>query len=272
MSDLHAKRMNILNLVASGDLTLEQGNRLLVQLENQAAEEAVQAAATAWPTTLAPASEDPDPPAAPAQEMAAQAPVDPAVSSVAATTLAPEPPTVASDPSSEADPPLAAAAVQPDAVTAEAKRSGGSRGLWAVPFVLGLLLTLVSVNWMYLGYAAAGLGWGFWLSFIPLALGILMMWAGWEMRRARWLHLRVRQPAGERHGSFSISLPLPIGLTRWAVQRFGKYSPDMNGQSVGDIWDGLEEALAADGPMHIYVDDEHGEQVEVWIDGPNSNQ
>jgi len=264
MSDIHDRRMRILNLVASGELTLEQGNRLLTQLDDGAANQVAQANATVWPTALAPAGEDPDPPAAPALPEPQMQQTTPAAG------------LVDNDPPPAGDPPPAAAtaynSLRPDEVVQETRRLGGSRGWWAVPFILGLLLTLVSVNWMYLGYAAAGLGWGFWLSFLPLALGIALMWAGWEMRLARWLHLRIHQRPGHTPGTVAISMPLPIGATRWALQRFGKYSPGVNGMTPDDILDELDQALAADGPMHIYVDSERGEQVELWIDGPTENK
>jgi hypothetical protein len=258
MSDLRERRINILNLVASGELTLEQGNRLLLQLEDGASSESSRStpSTTAWPTTLAPAGEDPDPPAAPVL-------LEP---DLKFTTSAAG--RVDNDPPPAFDPPPAAAPSSPDEVVQETRHSGGSRGLWLLPFLVGLFLTLVSVNWMYLGFAAAGLGWGFWLSFLPLALGILLMWAGWEMRQARWLHLRIRQRPGRTPGTVAISVPLPIGLTRWALQRFSKFSPGVNGQNVGELLDELDEAIAADGPMHVYVDGNRGEQVELWIDGP----
>ncbi len=36
------------------------------------------------------------------------------------------------------------------------------------------------------------------------------------------------------------------------------------------ILDELDQAVAKDGPMHIFVDDEDGDEVEIWIDGPRS--
>ena len=272
MTDKHTRRMNILNLVASGELTLDQGNRLLSQLDQQADDDEMQAAATVWPTTapaehrdyMAPDGEAPESPTA----LAA-----PAVETL--TVTAPAGPAVNDPPPTAGPVPVAAAgsgAASTAEVVKEDARSGGSRGWWLVPFLLGLVLTLVSVNWMYLGFAAAGLGWGFWLSFLPLALGILLMWAGWEMRGARWLHLRVQQRPGHTPSQIAISIPLPIGLTRWAIQRFGRYSPGVNGQNPVDILDELDQALAADGPMHIYVDDEHGEKVELWVDGPRQTR
>ncbi len=244
--DLRQRRMEILHRVESGELSPEDGNRLLLELEEREAEGdsvvvepvkvegfwadpvGVSAAAVAEPLQPAPV----------APELPLQGEVEGAPSS------------------------------QPVEEEAKPPKSGGWLGLWVVPFLLGLLLTLFSVNWMYQGWLLAGLSWGFWLSFIPFAIGVLLMWAGWEMRLARWLHLHIRQKPGEKPQVIAFSLPLPIGLTRWAVRRFGRYTPFPNGRDSGELLDELDQAFTADGPTHIFVDDEDGEQVEIWIDGP----
>ena len=112
---------------------------------------------------------------------------------------------------------------------------GGWRSLWLLLFLFGLLITLFAATWIYQGFIYAGLSWGFWLSFIPFGLGVLLMWAGWEMRMARWLHVRIRQEPGKRPETISFGIPLPIGLTRWAVKRFG--IPEL----VGGAWLGGED-------------------------------
>ncbi len=245
--DLRMRRMEILRRVESGELGPEDGNRLLLELEEREAEalpgvmESVKD--EGFPTGLeaaaAAVASDPIPPAPASPEPPLQGEVEEPVSSPPVTE--------------ESQPP----------------KSSGWLGLWMLPFVLGLILTVFSATWMYQGWLAAGLSWGFWLSLIPFAIGVLLMWAGWEARRARWLHLRIRQRPGSHPQVIAFSLPLPIGLTRWAVRRFGHYTPfATNGQDSGDILDELDQAFTADGPTHIFVDDKDGEQVEIWIDGP----
>jgi len=256
MVNMHERRMSILRRVESGELGLEDGNRLLLELEERAQDgvgDAVKAAAAPLTQTVTVSANLTVPPATQlADEPAALAAQNP-VSAAPAGPVVPQP-----------------QPVQTGQVVAEEKQASpaGWRPLWILPFLLGLFLTMISVNWMYLGWAAAGLGWGFWLSFFPLALGIGLMWMGWELRAARWLHLRIRQASGEHPRVIAFSLPLPIGLTRWAVQRFGKYSPQINGQDVGAFLDEFDQAIATDGPMHVYVDNQDGEQVEIWIEGP----
>lgn len=139
--------------------------------------------------------------------------------------------------------------------------------LWLIPFVLGLLLTLSAAVWMAQAWMAAAYSWGFWLSFIPLGLGVGLMWLGWETRRARWLHLRVKQGPGKRPRLIAISLPLPAGLLRWGMARSGRLSDNEKVQNVAQFLDEMNDAVAKDGPMHIFVDDDKdGEKVEIWIE------
>lgn len=151
--------------------------------------------------------------------------------------------------------------------TSQPEKTHRRSELWLLPFVLGLLLTLSSVSWMLQGYTIAGLSWGFWLSFFPLALGVVMMWFGWEVRQARWLHLRVNQKSGKFPKLIAFSFPIPTGLMRWGMQRFGHFQSVQQVQSVATFMEDLDAAVAKDGPMHILVDDDKdGEKVEIWID------
>jgi len=139
--------------------------------------------------------------------------------------------------------------------------------LWLIPFVLGLLLTVSAAMWMAQGWAAAPFGWGFWLSFFPLALGVGLMWLGWETRKARWLHLRMKQAPGKRPRQIAFSLPLPAGLLRWGMARSRGLSGNEKMQNVAQFVEEMNAAVANDGPMHILVDDDKdGEKVEIWID------
>jgi len=244
--DLRLRRLDILRRVESGELSLEDGNQLLFELEEREGEAAdlpgsgkmgdLQIASGDIPNAEVEINE------ASAGEPASFVPVEPEPGS-------PPPGQTAKDESPSA-------------------KMTSWRGLWVVSFLLGLLLTLVSANWMYLGLVSAGLSWGFWLSFIPFAIGVLLMWASWQMRLARWLHLHIRQRPGVRPQVIAFSLPLPIGLTRWVIQRFGRFSPSLNGQDGVEILEELDQVLAADDPMHVFVDGEDGQQVEIWVEGP----
>ena len=154
----------------------------------------------------------------------------------------------------------------PDAFSDDQESAGGH--WWLLVFIPGLLLLLAAANWMVEGYLAARLGWGFWLSFIPFGLGLLLTWFGWEIRMARWLSLHIRQKPGSHPREIYIKMPLPTGLIRWGLQRFGKFSMPASGKDIGDFIGELDQAVAADGPMHLLVDDPDGDRVEIKIDGP----
>jgi hypothetical protein len=145
------------------------------------------------------------------------------------------------------------------------------QGWWLLVFVPGLLLAVASVNWMYSGFLAAGLSWGFWLSFFPFALAVVLMWLGWEIRLARWLHLYIRQKRGSHPREIALSFPLPLGLLNWGIRRFGHFSSPIQGKNVADVLNEVDQAVTTDGLMHILVDDPDGDRVEIWIDGPKKH-
>ena len=84
--------------------------------------------------------------------------------------------------------------------------------IWLIPFLLGLLLTSLGGVWMVRGYQNHGLGWGFWLSWIPFLLGVGIMVLSWGMRRGCWLHVRIHQKPGSRPQKIDLSFPSPFGL------------------------------------------------------------
>lgn len=263
--DLHQRRIEVLRRVEAGELSPEEGSRLLLGLEQVAA---------SGPAPDAGLLEDVQPwqPAVKVQTVtvsdgapaaaAIALPAPAAASAQAGQSAGPTDGTPESGwAQSQAQETTQAAAPGP-----QARRVSGWRGLWLLPLLLGLFLTLVSINWMYLGLATAGLSWGFWLSFFPFALGVLLMWAGWELNGARWLHVRIRQRPGAHPEKLDFSIPLPLGLTRWVVRKFGRFSPQVNGKDVSDFLDEIDRATAQDGAMHLFVDDPDGSEVEVWIE------
>lgn len=136
------------------------------------------------------------------------------------------------------------------------------RALWMIPLWLGVGLTVLSAYWMYLGWQAAGPGWGFWLSFLPLVIGLGLTVLGWELTRAPWLHLRVQQKPGGRPAVILISIPLPVRLISWVMHRFGRHIPDkVKGQDIEEILG----SVSANNPLQIHVDDEDGEKVDIYI-------
>lgn len=147
----------------------------------------------------------------------------------------------------------------------EQARVRGWKSWWLLPFLLGLALTLGAATWMYQGWLAAGAGWGFWLSFIPLALGIFLLVVGWQSRDGRWLHVRIHRK-GRPAPAFAFSLPIPVGSLRWALRMADRFSSaDIKEQQIQEVLSALDQEISPENPLHVWVDGEDGEQVEVWI-------
>ncbi len=262
--DIKANRMDILRQVESGEMTLEEAARWLAALdrlkEKAAQTSDIQPEVEATPFQAEQMNSQP----AVAEVAEPQVPPSPAQPQPAAMPRLVQPEVA---PASRVFTPENYGSKQPE-ILPEAPPAPFWRGWWLLVFIPGLLLVLASVNWMYSGFLAAGLGWGFWLSFFPFGLGVVLLWLGWEIRRARWLYLRVRQRPGAHPQELRLSFPLPVGLLSWAVRRFGRFAGSVRGSDVGDLLQDLNQSMASDGPIHIFVDDPHGQQVEIWIDGP----
>jgi len=133
-----------------------------------------------------------------------------------------------------------------------------------LPFGIGLLLTALGAIWMFSGYQASGFGFGFWLAWIPFLLGIFVVAVSFQTSRSVWLHVRIKQKPGESPQRISISLPMPIALTRWFLSAFGKRIPGLKDQPLENYSEILDE-LSPEAPLYVHVNDEDGEEVEVFI-------
>jgi hypothetical protein len=137
--------------------------------------------------------------------------------------------------------------------------------IWLIPFLFGLWLTSLGGVWMVRGYQKAGLGWGFWLSWIPFLIGVGIMVLGWGMRRGCWLHVRVHQKEGSKPRNINLSFPIPLRLTGWFFRNFGDKIPNMKDKHIDEILEAIETGITPDAPMIVQVD-EDDQQVEVWIE------
>jgi hypothetical protein len=216
---LYEQRLEILRKVERGELSTEEGSRLLEALE----------------MGLTPAQE----PVPPAPEVEIISP--------------PVPPS---------------ADQAPQLTDLEAARFNFWQKWWLLPFGIGVLLTLLGAYWMYLGFMSAGLGWGFWLSWVPFGLGVLITAVAARSRTARWLHLRVHQDGSEGEGpkNVNISFPLPISFGAWVLRKLGRWMPDdFQRQHLDEVLSLLDQALTKDAPLHVMVDEKDGNRVEVFI-------
>ena len=135
---------------------------------------------------------------------------------------------------------------------------------WILPFGIGLLVTILGAIWMYSGYMAKGFGWGFWLAWLPFLLGIFIIAVSFQTSRSVWLHVRIKQKPGETPQRIAISLPLPVFLTKWFFSSFGHRIPGLKDQPLDSYADILDN-LSPEEPFYVHVNDEDGEEVEVFI-------
>jgi len=146
----------------------------------------------------------------------------------------------------------------------EKQRMNRLKRWWILPFGVGLLITTLGAIWMYMGYTEHGFGFGFWLAWLPFLLGIFIVAVSFRMNRSIWLHVRIKQKPGETPERISISLPMPIALTHWFFSAFGDRIPGLRDQPMENVADILEN-LSPEEPFFVHVNEEDGEEVEVFI-------
>jgi hypothetical protein len=219
---INQRRFEILRKVETGDLSIEEGSRLLADLEAGLLPEL---------ETLPPLE-----------------PVSPAVATPQSTPVEPE---------------VIHGGIDDDAE----RRMKRWQRWWIIPFGAGVFITIMGAYWMYQGYADAGLGWRFWLSWFPFAFGLLLMLASWYSQSLPWVHIRIRE--GQRnHTNISLSVPIPVGLASWGLRRYKSYAPEKYEKvHLDEVMTVMNETLTQDSPMHVVVDDEDGTHVEIFITG-----
>lgn len=203
---MSVEKIEILNRVARGELSVDEGNRLLAELDG---------AEPAQPEVWMPAGA-----------------------------------------ANEAN-----VTYQPGLNDDEMKRVKAWRRWNWIPLFLFLVLTGFAGTWIYKAYVSTGLGWRFWLSWLPFLIGVLGVYAFWNMK---WVHVRVREKKGDHVSRVSVSIPLPIGLLPWVFNTFGRYMPaNVKGQQESILM--INEALKSDDPIHVHVNENEDEEVEVFI-------
>ena len=135
------------------------------------------------------------------------------------------------------------------------------RRWWFIPFSVGIFLTLLGAGLMYWGVVAAGLSWGFWLSWIPFLLGQVVMILAWYSQKARWLHVRIRQRPGDKPELIAFSLPLPLRLGVYFFRHFGRFIPQLEDKQIDLLLDSLDQSLSSNSPFYVHVNDD-GEDVQ----------
>jgi hypothetical protein len=132
---------------------------------------------------------------------------------------------------------------------------------WLIPFWIGTAILVLGALQLGWAYSSQNFFW-FYCAWLPMLLGLLVLFLSWWSQQARWVHVRVRDADGSK---VSISLPLPLGLAGWALRVFGRFIPNMEEKVLADL-PGIIDALAREkGSTAVEVNDEDGSRVRVYI-------
>lgn len=146
---------------------------------------------------------------------------------------------------------------------------GRLRRFWQIPFFIALALLLACGVWLRSIYqsSAGAITLGFVCVWSLFLLAFALTTLAWWSRRAPWLHVRVREREGR---GIAISLPLPLGLANWGVRLARSWAGSATQTQLDVAASFLEAAQTAwragnSEPLMVRVDDEGGDQVQVYI-------
>lgn len=139
------------------------------------------------------------------------------------------------------------------------------RNWWWVPLWVGVAVTALSGLFMFLAYRSSGFGFWFACTWFPFLLGVAVMAMAAASRTAPWLHVRIRQKEGDSPRRIAFSFPIPLRLTRWFLRTFRHTIPGLDSvPNMDKMLDSLKN-ITPEAPFFVQVDEEDGEQVEVYI-------
>lgn len=163
--------------------------------------------------------------------------------------------------------PQQSAAVPPMKPIEKHEASGCWKAAWSMFLVGGAILAGFSAYWIYSGYTNHGFGWGFWLSWIPMLIGIGLMIFGWALMESPWMHVRIHSKEEGKKFIFVFSMPVPFNMARWVMENFGHYMPEeVKSQEIINMLDQAEASIKNGEPFEIQVDDDKdGSKVDIFI-------
>ena len=248
------ERMQILSMIDSGQITAEEGLRLIKALEGAAVDDEEQKLVEGqYLQDVGNVVEVPSPTSVQVQETVVES---------QAQAVGPS-----SDSSEGAEPSMGLPEVKEEAEPSKPsvdQKFKGWRHWWQIPLWAGVFITVLGGVSMYLAYRSGGFGFWFACAWFPLLLGVLVMALAWASRNVRWLHVRVQQKEGQRPRNIAISIPLPLRLTAWFVRTFGSRIPSLDKVNNLDQMILALENISPDAPFSVDVDDD-GEKVQVFI-------
>lgn len=132
---------------------------------------------------------------------------------------------------------------------------------WKNLLYVGMAISALAAFWMATSYQNHGYNFWFFCSWLPLAIGILLVVLATKSQSSPWIHVRVKSD----RENVAISLPAPIGITKWGLRNFGHHIPQFDGPAIDDMIIALENSTKHNAPIYIHVNEDDGEKVEVFI-------
>jgi hypothetical protein len=138
------------------------------------------------------------------------------------------------------------------------------QNFWWVPMAIGVGTTVLASLVMFFVFLGTGLSFWFACSWLPFLIGVGLVVFAWASRTMRWLHLRIQQKPGEHPQNINISFPLPLGLAAWFVRTFKHWLP-ANIANIDTALLALKDTSGST-PFYMEVDEGEGrERVEIYI-------
>jgi hypothetical protein len=143
------------------------------------------------------------------------------------------------------------------------------RRFWQYPFFISLAVLIgvgLGLRSMYQASEGAITFW-FVCVLILFILTFILTALAFMSRSAPWIHVRVKEKGGHK---IAISLPLPMGLAQWGIHIARNFVPDAEQGNLDMAAEFIRSARhnlkgPDTEPLMINVDDEDGDQVQVFI-------
>jgi hypothetical protein len=132
---------------------------------------------------------------------------------------------------------------------------------WLVPFWAGTVILVLSALWMGSAYSSRNYFW-FYCSWLPMLFGLLVLFLSWWSQQARWVHVRIKDADGTR---VAVSLPLPLGLAGRLLHIFGRFIPNLDRKALENLPEIFDTLAKEKGPTTVEVDEKDGTRVRVYI-------
>ncbi len=237
---MNKENLRILDMIAQGVITATQGSELILALQEDEDEEDILVDNNPK-SDFTSALPDPTP------------------------SFAPPPPTPEPEPRGGAETPRARLTPSVNL----APKLARWRNWWVLPLSLGILVTILSGWFLYLGTQN---DWaGFWMAcvWMPLLFGIFLTVLSWYSHRSLWVHVRVNTGQDEWPRRIAISLPLPLRFGAWFMRTFQHRIPgipNLENVPLDEIIAAVQNGVKPEEPIYIEVDNGPGqERVEVYI-------